>query len=410
MKTKALIKIFSGLYQTNYLFNMFKVNGNNIKAATKNPDTRDIIFYLCAAVPAASKQVKPYINNIIEPTGNVYNDALQVARYINTNLKYKQDGYDKQKIQLPGRLMNNGIGDCKSFSLLFCACMNALGYKNGFRFASYKPNKVPTHVYNFVLDNKKNLYTFDTSVKSLKESPNYTYIKDMQVEYLTGVPTMIESGTEYIGKRRLGKQIISTIVQGVKKVNLAPNRNAFLSLVALNVRGLATKIKDTPSDKLYKLWRRLGGDTSKLDNAVNKGAKKKPLFGSRKKGVTGIDEEYINEPVTMAAVAGLLTAAGPILIAFSKLRQSLGKKDKEGEEVITAEEAADTENISEGAKTVQVLDAETAEGAAAQPPAADQDPTQLQVLNTGFKPSPILIGGLVVGAVAIYFLTRKKRK
>jgi hypothetical protein len=385
---------------------MFKVNGNNITAANKNPDTRDIIFYLCAAVPAASAQVKPYITNIIDPTGNVYKDAKRVAEYIYSNLKYVQDGYDKQKIQLPGRLLNNGTGDCKSFSLLFCACMNALGYKNGFRFASYKANKTPTHVYNFVLDNQNNLYTFDTCVRSLKESPNYTYIKDMQVEYLTGVPTMIESGTEYIGRKGKFKKFTSKIVKGVKTVNLAAPRNAFLGLVALNVRGLATSIKRAPSDKLEKFWNRLGGNIEKLKSAADKGAKKKPLFGSRKKGITGYNEEYIGDPLT--AAAGLIAAAAPILIAFSKFKKDIKQEEIPGEEVITADEAAETETIGEGAKTVAVADAETTAAQAAQPQLLNAD--ALQVLNSDFKPSPLLIGGIVAGAIAIYFLTKKRRK
>jgi hypothetical protein len=407
MKTKTLIRIFSALYPTSYLFNMFKVNGNNITAASKNPDTRDIIFYLCAAVPAAVNQVRPYIYNIIDPTGDPIKDAKKVCNYIYSNLKYKQDGYDKQKIQLPGRLIQNETGDCKSFSLLFCSLMTALGYKNGFRFASYKANRVPTHVYNFVLDNQNNLHTFDTCVKTFKESPNYTYIKDMQVEYLTGIPTMVESGTEYIGKKGKGKQFFKKVFTGAKKVGLAPQRNAVLALIALNTRGLATKIKRTPAAKIKKLWERLGGDIKKLNSAVEKGAKKKPLFGMRKSKVGAFYDEnemYIGEAAT---VATLLTTAAPILIALSKLFKSEGVEGEAGEETIYEEEAAGVETVGE--KTV-VADPETPEAAASQPPASDTDPSQLQVLNTGFKASPLLIGGVVAGIIAIYFLTKKRRK
>ena len=386
---------------------MFKVNGNNITAAAKNPDTRDIIFYLCAAVPAAAAQVKPYIYNIITPTGNASIDGKRVAEYIFTNLKYKQDGYEAQKIQLPGRLLQNGVGDCKSFSLLFCACMTSLGYKNGFRFASYKQNKIPTHVYNFVLDNQNNILTFDTCVRTLKESPNYTYIKDMQVEYLTGVPTMIETGTEYIGKKGRVKKVIKKAFQGYKKIQLGPQRGAALGLIALNVRGLATKIKRTPADKVKKLWQRLGGDYKKLMAAVDKGANKKPVFGMRDKRKISAyysdDESYIGiEPATTAA---LLASAAPILLALSKLFKSSGVDGEAGEETLTDAEAAETEAIGE--KTV-VSDTESSEAAAAQPPTADQDPSNLQVLNTGFKASHLLIGGVVAGIVLIYFLTKKK--
>ena len=142
-------------------------------------------------------------------------------------------------------------------------------------------------------------------------------------------------------------------------------------------------------------------------SAVEKGAKKKPVFGMRDKRKISAyysdEESYIGiEPATTAA---LLASAAPILLAFSNLFKTIGIEKKGEEETITEEEAAETEAIGE--KTF-VDDTETSEAAAAQPPTAAQDPSNLQVLNTGFKASPMLIGGVVAGIVLIYFLTKKK--
>lgn len=64
----------------------------------------------------------------------------------------------------------------------------------------------------------------------------------------------------------------------VKKVLLAVPRGAFLGLILLNVRGLASRLsamnKKDPA-KLKAMWLRLGGDPIKLLNNVEKGAKKK---------------------------------------------------------------------------------------------------------------------------------------
>jgi hypothetical protein len=201
-------------------------SGQYILAASKGADTRTIIHALCAAVPAAVNQVRPFIDSMIEKTGDPVKDAERVCRYVRGLVTYSQDGFQEQKIQLPARLLQlTKKGDCKSYSLAVLSMLCAMGYKVGFRFSSYSRNKIPTHVYNFVLDDKNNLHTFDACVETLRESPRYTYIKDMKVTYLAGVPTMIDSYEQnYLGKKGRGKKIF-----------LAPVRGAFLSLVALNV-------------------------------------------------------------------------------------------------------------------------------------------------------------------------------
>lgn len=82
----------------------------------------------------------------------------------------------------------------------------------------------------------------------------------------------------------------SSLWQGVKKVSLAIPRNAYLSLVALNAFGFATKLHNAiynedgtywqpGQQQLYDKWKKLGGTWTNLRNAINSGAKKKALLG-----------------------------------------------------------------------------------------------------------------------------------
>ena len=176
--------------------------------AKPNGNTYDIIEALINITPQALQQVKPSIKKLVPITGNALIDAKTIGKYIRKNITYKADGYESQNIQLPGRLINGTkVGDCKSFSLLFCSMMKAAGHTCGYRFASYRKNKIPTHVYNWVLDNEKNFYTFDTCVKTFKESPRHTYIKDMDVNYLTGSPENdFLNGRAERQARRAGRQ------------------------------------------------------------------------------------------------------------------------------------------------------------------------------------------------------------
>jgi hypothetical protein len=76
-------------------------------------------------------------------------------------------------------------------------------------------------------------------------------------------------------------------------------------------------------------------------------------------------------------------------LAISKLFKKKGIPEGEGD-VITNDEAANTKAISEDGQPFQASDDENAG-------------------SLSFKPSPMLIGGAIAAAAAIYFITKKKR-
>jgi hypothetical protein len=237
----------------------------------------------------------------------------------------------------------------------------------------------------------------------------------MKVQYLTGSPTM--ENLEYIGKKKGRVKAFFKKAGGVaKKVSLAPVRNAFLALVRLNARGLAKKLnialqKDSSTTKQF--WEKLGGNFNALQNAINAGKSKKPLAGESKKNraLRGVgfyyadtEEAYIGEydldgnrigAVETAAVLAFLTAAAPALIAVSRLfkKNNIPEDEESGGETISMEEEESSEKLPAG---FEAADPEPGAGTGAG-------------LNLGFKPSPLLIGGIVGGLALVYFLTKKKK-
>jgi hypothetical protein len=397
------------------------VDGKNT-LVKDNAKTPDIIEALLNAVPLAIDQCIPEINKMIEVSGNAIIDAERCCSYIRSNVNYKADGFQEQNIQLPGRMFKNKKADCKSFSLAFVGMMEAAGYKNvGFRFASYKPNKIPTHVYNFVIWNGKK-YIFDSCIKTLKESQKYTYIKDMKVQYLSGpcsenfiafsqrvmkLPrnqraAAINERKAANCQRSLGEQLQSAgqqIVKGAKKIALAVPRNAFRALVSLNFRGLAEKldeaIKKNPA-KIKSFWEKLGGKFDggdSLKQSINTGKDKKPLLGQIEEdefgniGFYSSDDEdsYIGEPATVAAT---IAAAAPIVVAVMDLLKTVGINKEDVAKLILPKEK---------------------EAGGSLPDAFVVTDKDQQGFLVNFKPSPLVIGGIVGGIALIYFLTKKKR-
>lgn len=391
---------------------MISYNGKTI-IAKDNANTKDIIEALCTVVPIAVDQCKGYVNKVINVTGDPLKDAESCCRYIRKNVKYKADGFAEQNIQLPGRMFKGTKqADCKSFSLAFLGMMGALGYDCGFRFASYRKNLIPTHVYNFVVCNGKK-FTFDACIENLKESPRYTYLKDMKVQYLSGLPIMEQDlqymeGREERRARRAKRKEEGKPRRGAK-ILLAPVRGAFLSLVGLNVRGIAKKLsvaiaKDPSTTKAF--WEKLGGKYDRLKSRVEKSKNKRPLAGESRKNKTlkglgfySADSEssyYIGEDdgigvVDLAAVGAFLATAAPALIAAKALFKKNSIPEGEEGDVITPDEEKDTEPLPKGFE------------------AADPETGGKGETGTSFKPSPLLIGGIVGGLALVYFLTKKKK-
>jgi hypothetical protein len=401
------------------------VNGKNT-LVKDNASTPDIIDALLKAVPMAVDQCKNSIDYMIYKSGDPLIDAERCCRYIRSNVTYKADGFDEQNIQLPGRMfLKTKQADCKSFSLAFVGMMKALGHNVGFRFASYRKNKIPTHVYNFVFCNGK-IYTFDSCVENLRESKKHTFIQDMKVQYLSApitytnyqqlVDTLARKG---FTKQQIAEEIkrIQAREQSAQEFNTKPRtllgkaarafaavqfvipRNAFRTLVSFNTRGFATQLdRAVQKNKVAvkSFWEFFGGKFDGGDSlmqSINAGKNKKPLFGAKDQNKPGAkvgfyyddsEDAYIGfDPVTGTTAA--IAAATPIIVALKDLLKSLGVKPEDLKDLITKKEEG------EGNKLPDVF------------------PEYKPKNGIGFEPTPIMIAGIVGGLALVYFLVIKKK-
>jgi hypothetical protein len=441
------------------------------KLAKENAKTDDIIYHLGGAVPAAMAQAKnANLPEVIGLSGaDIASDGFLTANWIKNNVTYRIDDFKNQNIQLPSALLRSGFGDCKSLSLLFCSIMNAAGYNCGFRFARYKNGGNFTHVYNIVLDNNNKIFTFDVCTKDLKELKHFKEIKDMNVNYVAGVPLMIQNRArlkrnlqnkptlrqllnddryltamgevDFIGRKKkkpFFKKLGDTIKKGiklVKTVGLAPARGPFLVLVDVNFRGLAKRLDKlrgkNPSD-YQEFWTKLGGDIDALNKAVNKGKGKKPFLGE-KKGVSGATAAvYIGGEDSIMAVDNsdfigfdpasitvALTSAAGIVAAIQKLfnKNKIAPEPGEGDlgegidpnTPVSPEVEPGTDFFANDPATPEA--ASYAESGGKNVPNVRPSTRGLAASNSsvGFKPSPILLIGGAAAILGVIMLTKKKK-
>lgn len=314
--------------------------------------------------------------------------AHNVWRFLKQHFIYEKDIPGEQVIKYPRASFRLRKNDCKSYSLAGMALLAANGFKVAPKYTAYtKGANKPTHVYviaqgpsgqNYIVDgcytrfNAEKPYTFSLPINRLMDVytlsdntaraeavtryilPNTRHLNNEQrallqryadarykisiAERLTGVEE------DYVGK--LSQQRKDQIKKNAGKVGrgfltfaLGMGRGAFLSFIALNINGLATKMQKLQKagkfGPVLDKWKKIGGIEKLLNKSIKAGAKKKALFLSKKARkkfdakmkAAGLSDDIINGcsaciyddnyiGVLPAVIAPIIAAAVPVLAAI----------------------------------------------------------------------------------------------
>jgi hypothetical protein len=149
-----------------------------------NGINKDIIKVLESNFLAARKEVAEFHKQFDDDSIEAI--AKNVWDFQKQNITYKADGNKHQKIRRPARLIEDGEGDCKSYSLIAAAIMS---YYTSvcFRYTSYREDPTPTHVYCVVKDEKGKVIIIDGVYNYFNSQKQFTNKIDhwMKISTLT---------------------------------------------------------------------------------------------------------------------------------------------------------------------------------------------------------------------------------
>lgn len=149
-------------------------------------------------------------------------------------------------------------------------------------------------------------------------------------------------------KKEDGRGFGRRIANGLKKGTMLPVRGAFLALLRLNFRGLASRLDENPEaySKFLTKWKNVfGGTEAKLKLAVMTGKDKKALFGRKKtaeytavNGIVGLGDPT-GASETAATVGTCIAIASSALTAVVGILKACGVNVPDGvDEAIQAGE------------------------------------------------------------------------
>jgi len=272
--------------------------------------------------------------------------ARNIYDFLKNNIRYVVESEDQQLLRSAAAILKQGVSDCKCYSLFIAGICDSLDIPFCYRFASYRPNvKSPAHVFVVINPDTNNEIWCDPVLSYFNYKKQYYYKLDkkpkkMAVYAISGI------GATKKSKKSLLKKVGKTLKKGAKgiiKVAATPARNAFLELLKLNVRGLATKgykVYETNPEKLKNFWGSIGGRYASLIKALEKGHKRKRILGT------------FEPAIGFADPATLLVTAAPIVAAFVKELKKAG---------IDPQELTDVAKIAINKKAQQLLADQTEE-------------------------------------------------
>lgn len=92
---------------------------------------------------------------------NIDSTCEAVYGYMVANTRYLLDRDGEQLIKSPARLLRDGCGDCKSYTMFICCCLHCLGIKHIARFVNFDGGDQYTHVYPVAIDEYGNEIIMD---------------------------------------------------------------------------------------------------------------------------------------------------------------------------------------------------------------------------------------------------------
>lgn len=114
--------------------------------------------------------------------------------FVKSNIRYKADQPGHEKIKSPARLWADGVGDCKSFSLMLGSILRnykEIGYS--YRFVIYPGQNDYTHVYVIAHTGSRD-YILDSVHSKFNDEVKYKKKLDInmtKISHMTGTPAVI---------------------------------------------------------------------------------------------------------------------------------------------------------------------------------------------------------------------------
>lgn len=109
--------------------------------------------------------------------GTVDERCQAIFGYMVNNTYYQLDADGEQLIKSPARLIADGCGDCKSYTMFLASCLHCMGIPCKVRFVNFDGGSQYTHVYAVAIDEQGQEIILDACELNNQGIPYYDYAR-----------------------------------------------------------------------------------------------------------------------------------------------------------------------------------------------------------------------------------------
>lgn len=113
----------------------------------------------------------------LAPYGSVDERCQEIFGYMVNNTRYRLDQDGEQLIKSPARFLDDGCGDCKSYTMFIASCLHCLGIPCKVRFVNFDGGIQYTHVYPLAIDERGREIPMDACEKGTDGMILYNYAR-----------------------------------------------------------------------------------------------------------------------------------------------------------------------------------------------------------------------------------------
>ena len=122
-------------------------------------------------------QPKDIVAEIRDSGAKVDDKCQAIFGYMVSNTYYQLDRDGEQLIKSPARLLADGCGDCKSYTMFIASCLHCCGIPCKVRFVNFDGGSQYTHVYAVALDESGKEIIMDACELDTDGTPLYDYAR-----------------------------------------------------------------------------------------------------------------------------------------------------------------------------------------------------------------------------------------
>lgn len=138
-------------------------------------DNRDVVKFVKQCYERWRDQPTDIVGDVRDL--DVREQCYCIFNYLIHKTRYVVDEPGYQFIKSPARLIEDGVGDCKSMTIFIASCLHCLGIRHTIRFVNFDGGSQYTHVYPIAYDERGRAIILDAVERDSDGKPVFDYAR-----------------------------------------------------------------------------------------------------------------------------------------------------------------------------------------------------------------------------------------